>query len=105
MIDPLGGVGPIHPIQHVTNPAEKSGVAPSKDAGTDFAELLRTQLERVNSMQNEADAGLQKVLTGESENLTEVFVATRKAEVAFNLLMEIRNKLVDSYEELRQLRV
>lgn len=73
--------------------------------GSDFAALLREQLERVSQMQSDADLGVQKVLTGQSENIGDVFVAARKAEIAFSLLMEIRNKLVDAYDELRQLRV
>ncbi|MGE3180331.1 MAG: flagellar hook-basal body complex protein FliE [Phycisphaerae bacterium] len=107
MIDPLGsaGMSPIQPIQHAQNLLKKNADTAPANVGSDFAEMLRSQLERVNTIQNEADEGLQKVLTGESENLTEVFVATRKAEVAFSLLMEIRNKMVEAYEELRQLRV
>jgi flagellar hook-basal body complex protein FliE len=70
-----------------------------------FAAELRRQLEQVSRMQAEADAGVQNLLTGQSDNVTEVLTATRKAEVAFSLLMEIRNKLVDAYTELKQLRV
>jgi flagellar hook-basal body complex protein FliE len=79
---------------------------PSSGApGDDFAGVLREQLERVSQMQSEADENLQRLLTGQTQNVTEVFVATRKAGVAFSLLMEIRNKLVDAYEELKNLRV
>jgi flagellar hook-basal body complex protein FliE len=53
----------------------------------------------------EADEGIQNLLTGRTDNVTEVLTAARKAEIAFSLLMEIRNKLVDAYSELRQLRV
>ena len=73
--------------------------------GDDFAAALRRQLEQVSRMQTEADQGVQSLLTGESQNITEVFAAARKAQVAFSLLMEIRNKLVDAYTEIRQLRV
>jgi len=84
----------------VTRPA-----IPGKAVGEDFATLVREQLEKVSRMQSEADEKVQKLLTGESQNLSEVFTAARKAEVAFSLLMEIRNKLVDAYEELKNLRV
>lgn len=73
--------------------------------GTDFAAELRQQLERVSQMQAEAEQGIQNLLTGQSDSITEVFTTARKAEVAFSLLMEIRNKLVDAYSELKQLRV
>lgn len=67
--------------------------------------MMRQQLEAVSQMQAEANEGVQRLLTGESQNITEVFSAARKAEVAFSLLMELRNKLVDAYEQLRQVRV
>lgn len=103
MVDPisnLGGrpVGPLQPTRPVAAPSK------GKDA-SDFAAALRAQLEQVSQMQQEANAGVEKLMTGETENITEVFTAARKADVAFSLLMEIRNKLSDAYIELRQIRV
>lgn len=83
----------------------RAGGPGSPTSGAGFAEILRNQLAEVSRMQNEADAGVQRILTGQSDNLTEVFIAAKRAQVAFDLLMEIRNKLVDAYVELRQLRV
>jgi flagellar hook-basal body complex protein FliE len=74
-------------------------------AGKEFGAYLLESLNKVNQLQQEADAGVQKLLTGETNNVAEVFSATRKAGVAFDLLMEIRNKLMDAYTELKQMRV
>jgi flagellar hook-basal body complex protein FliE len=93
LLNPLSGARP------PGTPAQPAGEAP------EFTSVLRNQLEQVNRMQAEADAGVQNLLTGRSDNITEVFTAARKAEIAFSLLMEIRNKLVDAYSELKQLRV
>jgi flagellar hook-basal body complex protein FliE len=43
--------------------------------------------------------------TGKTENVAEVFTAVKKAELAFQTLMQIRNKLSDAYEEIKQMRV
>lgn len=72
---------------------------------TDFTQTLREQLEQVNRVQTDAERQVESLLTGESQDITGVFTAARKAQVAFSLLMEIRNKLVDAYVELRQMRV
>jgi flagellar hook-basal body complex protein FliE len=90
--------GPIQPPSKTARPADTAD-------GTDFATRLRQQLEQVSQMQSEAEKGIQNLVTGQTDNITEVFTTARKAEVAFSLLMEIRNKLVDAYAELRQLRV
>ena len=101
MADPISinGVGPVGPAGP-TRP-----VKPADDAGQDFAAMVKEQLQKVSQMQNEADEKVQQLLTGDSQNFTEVFTAARKAEVAFSLLMEIRNKLVGAYEEVKNMRV
>ena len=94
-------------ITRPPTPPTQTGVAAAGAApgGDDFASTVRAELERVSQMQSEADHGVQRLVTGQSQNLAEVFTTARKAEVAFSLLMEIRNKLVDAYDELRQVRV
>lgn len=100
MVDPLSAnpLLPVGPAQSVPRPSGTGG-------GSDFATQLREQLEQVSRMQAEAEEGIQHLLTGQTDNITGVLATARKAEVAFSLLMEIRNKLVDAYTELRQLRV
>lgn len=71
----------------------------------DFAAALRDQLQQVAKVQNEADEQVRLLASGETSSMTEVMTATRKAQVAFSLLMEIRNKLVDAYQELQNMRV
>ncbi len=94
---------PLRPVQPPDTAIPLPGVQPTQGKG--FEAYLLDSLEEVNRLQREADAGVQKVLTGETDNVAEVLTATRKAGVAFDLLMEIRNKLMDAYTELRQMRV
>lgn len=86
--------------------ARRSGAS---DAGTnpgeDFASAFRAQLDKVNRMQSEADEQVKQLVSGETSSVTDVFTAARKAQVAFSMLMEIRNKLVDAYNELQNMRV
>jgi len=102
-VDPLraDSLGPVGPTP-ATTPARPPG---STGRESNFTAVLREQLEQVSRMQSEAEQGVQDLLTGRGTSLTEVFVTARKAEMAFSLLMEIRNKLVDAYTELKNLRV
>ncbi len=105
MSDPLNiqgvgggqGVGPIGPSQGVSSPKPVDG--------PNFKDTLLSSLEQVNKLQKEASDGVEKLVTGETENVAEVFSAVRKAGVAFDLLMEMRNKMVDAYNEIQQMRV
>ncbi len=73
--------------------------------GKEFKQLLMDSLQQVNQLQQEADAKVENLVTGKSDNVVEVFSAVRKADVAFSLLMEIRNKMMDAYTEIQQMRV
>lgn len=89
----IGPVGRAQPVGPTTTPD-----------GQSFKDLLLDSLNEVNRLQQEAADGIEKVATGETDNLAEVFSAVRKADVAFSLLMEMRNKLVDAYREIQQMR-
>jgi flagellar hook-basal body complex protein FliE len=104
MADPVS-LNNLRPVAPAGLPCPARGAGRVTTAGEDFATLVKQQLEKVSRMQAEADNEVQQLLTGETQNLTEVFTAARKAEVAFSLLMEIRNKLIDAYEEVKNLRV
>jgi len=73
--------------------------------GKDFKSILLDSLDEVNRLQQEADKGVQRLMTGETDNVAEVFTAVNKAGIAFDLLMEVRNKLVTAYDEIKQMRV
>ncbi|MDM8004991.1 MAG: flagellar hook-basal body complex protein FliE [Phycisphaerae bacterium] len=78
----------------------------SREAGgPSFREVLLNSLEQVNRLQQEANEGVEKLMTGQTDNLAAVFTAVRKSDVAFSMLMEMRNKLIDAYREIQQMRV
>ena len=68
-----------------------------------FKDILENSLDQVNQLQEEADAALDKVATGEVQNIDEVMMAAKKAEIAFKMMMEIRNKLVNAYDEVKRM--
>jgi flagellar hook-basal body complex protein FliE len=100
--NPLSGPGS---LQGVPGASRKPDAGRGRNFADDLALALREQLSEVNSLQTEVDTKAQAVALGQTESVTDVFTAARKAEVAFTMLMEIRNKLVDAYQELQNLRV
>ena len=104
MADPIQFSGVFPTIKSLPTPSQPTG-GTSKVAGKDFKSVLVDSLNEVNRLQTEADQGVQKLMTGEAENVAEVFAAVNKAGIAFDLLMEVRNKLTDAYQEIQQMRI
>jgi len=73
--------------------------------GKDFKSVLMESIDEVNRLQTEADTARINLATGKTENVAEVFTAVKKADLAFQTLMQIRNKLMDAYDEIKQMRV
>lgn len=71
----------------------------------EFKDLLLRSINEVNSMQQEADRAVERLVTGEDVTPAEVLTAVQKADIAFKLMMQIRNKLVQAYQELQNIRV
>jgi len=76
-----------------------------QDGGPSFKDLLFNSVKQVNSMQLEADQAVQQMFTGGEVNPAEVLTAVQKADLAFRLTMQMRNKLMDVYQEIRDIRI
>ncbi len=70
-----------------------------------FADTLSDAVGKVNEMSVAADIQMQKLATGEQKNIPEVLIATEKASIAFKLLTQVRNKMIDAYQEIMKMQV
>lgn len=74
--------------------------APSTGTSSGFGDVLATAIQGVDTLQKDVSAKTQALATGEPIALHDVMTSMGKSEVAFNLLLEVRNKLVDAWEKL-----
>ncbi|MDI3530366.1 MAG: flagellar hook-basal body complex protein FliE [Candidatus Atribacteria bacterium] len=70
-----------------------------------FSELVGGFLEGVNSLQKEADQAIQEVVLGKEENLHQAMIALEKANLALELTVQVRNKVVEAYQEIMRMQV
>ena len=70
-----------------------------------FGRMLDGLVSTVETKQTEAAELTRKVLLGDSDQLHQSVIAMQEAGVAFSLMVEVRNKLVDSYQELMRMQV
>lgn len=72
---------------------------------TSFKETLDTFLNDVNKMQSASSAAQRKLLSGEITDVHQVMNKSEEAKVAFNMVVEIRNKVLEAYNEIMRLRM
>jgi len=69
-----------------------------------FDNILTESLKEVNSAQNEANSAVESLVAGRTENIHETMIQMQKASISFQMMMEVRNKLVDAYNEIIKMR-
>ena len=91
-------------MRSVAAAAQSHGKPPVSEApaqGMDFASLLKQSVEQVNSTQMRAGEMTAAFVKGDPNvDLTEVMVATQKASLSFQAMTQVRNKLVQAYQEV-----
>ncbi|MCA9230406.1 MAG: flagellar hook-basal body complex protein FliE [Planctomycetales bacterium] len=77
---------------------------PTTETGS-FKDMLLDSIQDVNSMQQQADQAVESLMTGGDVNPAEVMTAVQKADLAFRLMMQMRNKMMQVYQEVKDIRV
>ena len=85
----------------------RASEAPSTTAGgTDFAAVLQNSIAQVNQTQQQAEGMAANFAAGDSSaNLHEVMISLQKANVSFQEMVQVRNKLVTAYQEMMNMQV
>ena len=95
-------------IQNNMLSPKASSFSSQKTASPDpasFGQIFKGSLERVDQLQKEADASITDLATGRQTDIHQTMIAVEKADVSFELLMQIRNKLIAAYERIMHMPV
>jgi flagellar hook-basal body complex protein FliE len=93
-------------IGQIGGAQEIPGVSPgrnSRGAGELFTDSLKNAIQKVDGLQRESDAAQSAYALGENVELHDVLIKLEEAEVAFKTMMEVRNKLVEAYQEIMKM--
>ena len=104
MNDPLGFIQN-NPAARIAGGAKPAGPGAADKADGNFRELMVKNLERVNQLQQDASAAIEDLNTGKRDDLETVLMATQKADTAFRMLLQVRNQVMNAYDEIKQIRV
>lgn len=81
------------------------GTKPAGMSNTSFKDMLLDSIQDVNTMQQEADKAVETLMTGGDTDPAEVLTAVQKADLAFRLMMQMRNKMMQVYQEVKEIRI
>lgn len=85
------------------SPANTTGAGST--GGSSFADMLKNSIGEVSKLQQDASQAVQDLASGKTEDVTGVMTAMEKADIAFKTLLAIRGKLMDAYDEIKQISV
>ena len=70
-----------------------------------FGDFLLDSVNKVNSMQKDANLQIEKLATGQSKNIHETMLAVERAEMAFKSMNQVRSKVIDAYREIMRMQI
>jgi len=95
------GVGPLTSLPSSLN-SLAGGLDSSSDSGS-FGDVLKGAINQVSNLQSTADTQVGTLLQGGNADMSKVMVSVEKADVAFQLMMQVRNKIVTAYQDIEKM--
>lgn len=85
--------------------SKSSQVKTNGAGGESFVDTLKQAINTVDGLQKDADVKMQQLATGKSQNIHDTMIAAEKADLALRLMLQVRNKIVDAYQEIMKMQV
>jgi flagellar hook-basal body complex protein FliE len=96
MIDPISAVDP-----QTALPA----LSPSGQSAADFSSWLTQQVDDLNTKLMQADTQVRQLAVGETSNIHQVMISLEKARMSLELVVQVRNKVLEAYQNMMQMQV
>ncbi|HVZ60966.1 MAG TPA: flagellar hook-basal body complex protein FliE [Terriglobales bacterium] len=89
------------------NPGLQTGISGPSSApgagGAGFGDILQNAIEQVDTLHQDSQHQISELLQGDRQDIHNVMIAVEKADVAFQLMMQVRNKIVNAYQEISKM--
>lgn len=71
--------------------------------GSDFSSTLQTAVEQISQLQSDAQNKVAGLLNGSGEDIHSAMLAVEKANVSFEMMVQVRNRIVQAYQTISQM--
>jgi flagellar hook-basal body complex protein FliE len=96
---------PIAPIAPLGGASSSQALAGANKAGGGFGDLILKGLDSVTGLQNQADSALASFAAGGPVQISDVMAATSKATLGMQVMVEIRNRALEAYQQISNIQV
>ena len=105
-IDPQQLLMQMRALQTQANPSSQPAAQAGNEGGVNFANVMQNAVSQVNELQQSSNSLKTAFEMGDPNvNLTEVMIASQKASVAFEATLQVRNKMVEAYQEVMRMSI
>lgn len=105
---PIGAISSIQSTgatNPVSNPSVGKSLAPPQGKGGDFGSFMKGFIDEANTNVNTAETKVQDLIENKTDNIQDVVMSMAKADLSFRMILEMRNKLMDAYQEIMRMQV
>ncbi|MGH7179631.1 MAG: flagellar hook-basal body complex protein FliE [Tepidisphaeraceae bacterium] len=100
MINPINNID----VARIASPGSTARAGTTGEpAGASFADVLKKSIDDVSRLQQDASQAVQNLATGKTDDFAGVMTAVEKSDIAFKTLLAIRSKLMDAYDEIKNM--
>ena len=90
-------------ISAIPTGADPLSMGSGADSSGGFSDVLKGAISQVSSLQGSAETQVNTLLQGGNADMSKVMISVEKADVAFQLMMQVRNKIVSAYQDIEKM--
>ena len=95
----------VDPLRPLTGIEPKKTEGDKSVEGTSFGAVLKDAIQDINNLQNDADKAIANVQLEDAGSIHDAMIALEKAGISFQVMMQVRNKILDAYQEVMRMQV
>jgi flagellar hook-basal body complex protein FliE len=99
MIPPINGASGIRQIDSIISQPT------AKPSSTNFGNVLESVIDKVELSRSNAQESVQRFVTGEEDELHSTILSVQRAEMDFELALQVKNKVVQAYQEIMRMQI
>lgn len=95
----------VDPLKPLTGIEPKKAESAKSTEDTSFGAVLKNAITDINNLQNDADKAIANVQLEDAGSIHDAMIALEKAGISFQVMMQVRNKILDAYQEVMRMQV